>query len=162
MDCIWYLIFYKFGVMHAASQRFVLRKTTFCVFFDHIIIFHHFFELKKTRLDISRKLVSSAKAVMMVPVVDSSLSDSLHLANLQFWIPHPVLALLHCFICFHGNCGHNRQMPSMYQDSIINVVSDFNTVFFKCVFQNLSSPILDALTRPCARALRWFIIQAST
>ena len=53
------MIFYKFGVRHFASQRFFSRKPTFLCFLDHIIIFQHFFELKKMRLEIPLRLVQT-------------------------------------------------------------------------------------------------------
>ena len=39
------------------SKIFFSKKQHFCVFLDHIIIFQHFFELKKTRLEIPLRLV---------------------------------------------------------------------------------------------------------
>ena len=38
-------------------RDFFHEKLHICVFFDHILIFPHFFELKKTRIEISRRLV---------------------------------------------------------------------------------------------------------
>ena len=56
MDYIGGIIFSNFGVRHVASQRF-LRKSTFLSFLDHIVIVLDFFEVKKTRNVIWRRMV---------------------------------------------------------------------------------------------------------
>ena len=43
-----FLFFSNFGVRHVASQRFFHENQHVCVFWDHIVIVLHFFEIKKT------------------------------------------------------------------------------------------------------------------
>ena len=54
------LFFSNFGVRHVASQRLFFKKNDVCRFFvDHTVMFVHFFEVKKTRNEIWRRLVQT-------------------------------------------------------------------------------------------------------
>ena len=60
---------------HFASQSFFYENQHFYVFLDHIIIFQHFFELKKTRLEIPLRLVQvSARELRYLTI--SSIFDN--------------------------------------------------------------------------------------
>ena len=54
------MFFSNFGMRHVASQRFVQEERHCCVFLDHIVIFPRLFELKKTRIEIWRRLVQKS------------------------------------------------------------------------------------------------------
>ena len=69
MDYHGRFVFSNFGVRHVASQRFVFTKNNIVVFLlDHIFMFPQFFELKKTRINIWRRLVQkSARELDILP-----------------------------------------------------------------------------------------------
>ena len=75
MDYIGGIFFSNFGVRHVVSQSFFHENQHFCVLFDHIVIFPHLFEVKKTRIEIWHRLVEKSDRELRYLTI-SEISDN--------------------------------------------------------------------------------------